>query len=144
MKPAWDQLGDEYADSSSVLIGDVDCTNVANTQMCGKLEIESYPTIKYWMDGNVKDYKSARDYATMKEFVEVVLQKPCDVVTLENCNDKETGYVKKMKSKSAAEREAQLVRLFGMKDNDMKGELKTWLVQRTFLLTAMKKKKDEL
>eukprot|EP00593_Proboscia_inermis_P001560 CAMPEP_0171295472 /NCGR_PEP_ID=MMETSP0816-20121228/4041_1 /TAXON_ID=420281 /ORGANISM="Proboscia inermis, Strain CCAP1064/1" /LENGTH=144 /DNA_ID=CAMNT_0011768125 /DNA_START=85 /DNA_END=519 /DNA_ORIENTATION=+ len=144
MKPAWDKLGDEYADSSSVLIGDVDCTNVANIEMCGKLEIESYPTIKYWMDGNVKDYKSGRDYATMKEFVEVVLQKPCDVVTLENCNDKETGYVKKMKSKSAAEREAQLVRLFGMKDNDMKGELKTWLVQRTFLLTAMKEKKDEL
>ena len=26
MKPAWDQLGDEYAASSSVVIADVDCT----------------------------------------------------------------------------------------------------------------------
>ena len=26
MKPAWDQLGDEFAGSSSVVIGDADCT----------------------------------------------------------------------------------------------------------------------
>ena len=26
MKPAWDKLGDAYADSASVVVGDADCT----------------------------------------------------------------------------------------------------------------------
>ena len=28
MKPAWDELGDEYIKSKTVIIGDVDCTTV--------------------------------------------------------------------------------------------------------------------
>ncbi len=31
MKPAWDQLGDEFINSKTVLIGDVDCTVVRLT-----------------------------------------------------------------------------------------------------------------
>ena len=39
MKPAWDQLGDEYAASSSVLIGDADCTE-SGTDLCQDFEIQ--------------------------------------------------------------------------------------------------------
>jgi hypothetical protein len=38
MKPAWDQLGDEFAASSSVLIGDVDCT-ASGEELCTDFEI---------------------------------------------------------------------------------------------------------
>jgi hypothetical protein len=38
MKPAWDKLGDEFAASSSVLIGDVDCT-ASGEELCTKFEI---------------------------------------------------------------------------------------------------------
>jgi hypothetical protein len=38
MKPAWDQLGDEFAGSSSVLIGDVDCT-ADGEELCSKFEV---------------------------------------------------------------------------------------------------------
>jgi protein disulfide-isomerase A6 len=34
MKPAWDELGDVYASSSSVLIGDVDCTDSESEAVC--------------------------------------------------------------------------------------------------------------
>jgi hypothetical protein len=33
MKPAWDQLGDEFAGSSSVVIGDADCT-ASGEELC--------------------------------------------------------------------------------------------------------------
>lgn len=38
MKPAWDQLGDEFAGSSSVVIGDVDCT-ADGEELCSKFEV---------------------------------------------------------------------------------------------------------
>lgn len=38
MKPAWDQLGDEYAASSSVVIADVDCTE-SGEELCENFEI---------------------------------------------------------------------------------------------------------
>mmetsp|Transcript_58759 Transcript_58759/g.68657 ORF Transcript_58759/g.68657 Transcript_58759/m.68657 type:complete len:144 (+) Transcript_58759:253-684(+) len=143
MKPAWDQLGDEYADSSSVLIGDSDCTD-SGKSLCDKFDVKGFPTIKYWVDGEVQDYSGGRDYDALNEFVSTTLGKLCDVITLDDCNDKEKGYVEKMKGKGADEREKQLVRLTGMKGNDMKSELKKWLNKRISLLTAMKEKNDEL
>ena len=38
MKPDWDALGDEYADSKTVIIGDVDCT-AAGKPLCEKLSL---------------------------------------------------------------------------------------------------------
>eukprot|EP01052_Picozoa_sp_SAG31_P005455 SAG31_NODE_240_length_19407_cov_29.686140_9_plen_150_part_00 len=37
MKPAWDQLGDEFKDSSSVVVGDVDCT--VETDLCSDYDV---------------------------------------------------------------------------------------------------------
>lgn len=143
MKPAWDQLGDEFADSSSVVIGDADCTD-SGKELCEKFAISGYPTIKYWVDGEVQDYSGGRDFDSLKGFVDETLAKKCDVITLNDCNDKEKGYIEKMKGKNVAERDAQLTRLNGMKGNDMKSELKKWLNQRINLLTLMDEKKDEL
>jgi len=39
MKPAWDQLGDEFAGSSSVLIGDADCTGTGE-ELCSTFGIK--------------------------------------------------------------------------------------------------------
>ena len=73
MKPAFDQLAAEYESSSSVAIVDVDCT--VHQDVCTKVfahtarrthelrsrgvqhGVSGYPTIKYWQDGEVKDYK---------------------------------------------------------------------------------------
>jgi thioredoxin-like negative regulator of GroEL len=70
MKPAWDQLGDEYASSSSVVIADVDCT--VEQDLCGKYDVKGYPTIKYFTaetDPKGADFQGGRDYDGLKKFV---------------------------------------------------------------------------
>ena len=67
MKADWEALGDEYASSSSVLIGDVDCT--VETALCSEMGVSGYPTIKYWKDGKANDYQSGRDAVSLKKVV---------------------------------------------------------------------------
>jgi len=139
MTPAWTQLADDYAASSSVLIADADCTADAK-ELCEKFEVRGYPTIKYFVDGDMtegEDYSGGRDYDSLKKFVEEKLEVKCDINDPAGCTDKEKAYIEKMKAKPADERKAQLVRLETMKGGKMKPELKTWLVQRLRILTAL-------
>eukprot|EP00978_Attheya_sp_CCMP212_P005460 scaffold12235_cov44-Attheya_sp.AAC.6 len=134
MKPAWDQLDGEYAGSSSVLIGDADCTE-SGKDLCTKVGVQGYPTIKYYKDGDEHDYNGGRDLTTLQTFVDTELVAKC-VITSDNegCSDKETKYIVKMRTKSPEDRASQLVRLEKMKDEPMKPELKSWLSQRLRIL----------
>ena len=89
MKPAWDQLGDEYADSTSVLIGDADCTGSAK-DLCEAHEVRGYPTIKYFNSDNPKgaDYSGGRDYDALKQFTEENLKASCLLDDDSGCSDK--------------------------------------------------------
>lgn len=138
MKPAWDQLGGEYAGSSSVLIADVDCT-ADGEELCSKFQIGGYPTIKYFVDGDMEgqDYQGGRDFDSLKSFTEENLEVKCDISNPVDCSDKEKGYIAKMKAKSAEDRSSQITRLEGMQGSSMKPELKQWLVQRLRILKAL-------
>jgi len=142
MKPAWDELGEEYAASSDVLIADVDCT-AEGEELCTKFEVRGYPTIKYFKDGDTKgeDYQGGRDINSLKSFVEGNLERPCQVADSSKCTEKETKYIEKMKAKTSEDIKKQLDRLDGMKGNSMKAELKQWLNQR---LSILKQLSDEL
>lgn len=138
MKPAWDSLGDEFADSSSVLIADVDCT-AEGQELCEKNGVQGYPTIKYFKDGDTEegeDYQMGRDFDTLKSFVEENLLVKCLVTDPigSGCNEKEVGYIDKMRGKSEDERTKQLTRLEGMKDQTMAPSNKKWLMQRLGVL----------
>jgi len=145
MKPAWDQLGDEYAGSSSVLIGDVDCT-AEGKDLCEKFEIRGYPTIKYFVDGDAegKDYQGGRDFDSLKQHVDENLLVKCVVSDTKDCSEKEKDYIEKMKSKPSEEVIKQLKRLDGMKGGSMKPELKQWLNQRLRILQQLGGTGDEL
>jgi len=145
MKPAWDQLGGEFAASSSVLIADVDCT-AEGQPLCDKYGVQGYPTIKYFKDGDTEgeDYRGGRDFDSLKGFVEENLEVKCDVNDPSECSDKEKAYIEKMKAKSAEERQKQLKRLDGMKGNAMKAELKKWLSQRLHILRGLEGGSEEL
>ena len=54
MKPAWDQLGDAFKDSKTVVIGDVDCT--VHQGLCSEHGVKGYPTVKYYVNGEWSDY----------------------------------------------------------------------------------------
>ena len=143
MKPAYDQLGDEYAASSSVLIGDADCTAEAES-LCTKFGVQGYPTIKYFMEGDEdgQDYQGGRDYDSLKAFVEDTLEVKCDVSDPVGCTDKEKGYIEKMAAKGTAERQKQISRLEGMAGDSMKAELKAWLRQRLHVLRSLEAKEE--
>lgn len=140
MAPAWNQLGDVYADSSSVVIGDADCT-ADGKSLCEKFEVRGYPTIKTFVDGDTTvgtDYQGGRDFDSLQDYVVDHLEVKCDVRDPKDCSDKEKAYVEKMKGKSAEDREKQLVRLDKMKNDPMKSELKKWLHQRLRILNGLK------
>jgi len=139
MKPAWDKLGDEYADSSSLIIADVDCTTPEGKDLCSKYDVRGYPTIKYFVDGDMEgqDYKGGRDFDSLKGFVEENLASKCDAENPVDCSDKEKTYIEKMKKKTEAERAAQLTRLQNMEGAKMTDELKKWKNQRINILTAL-------
>jgi len=137
MKPAWDQLGDEFADSSSVLIGDADCT-ASGSDLCNKNEVRGYPTIKYFIQGeDAQDYQGGRDFDSLKSFVEDKLQKLCSVEDTKDCTDKEIKFIEKNKGKSADDVKKSLTRLEGMKGQKMAPDLKKWLLQRINILKQL-------
>jgi len=50
MKPAWNKLAAEYADSKTAGVFDVDCT-AAGKPLCDSNGVRGFPTIK-WGDPN--------------------------------------------------------------------------------------------
>ena len=112
MKPDWDSLGSDYADSKKVVIGDVDCT-AAGKPLCDKYGVRGYPTIKYFNppDEDGEDYKGGRDLAALKKFVETELGPGCSADTKENCSAEQLKDLEKYMSMDATERETQLTSL---------------------------------
>jgi len=90
MKPDWDSLSSDYADSKKVVIADVDCT-AAGKPLCDKYGVRGYPTIKYFNppDEEGEDYKGGRDLSALKKFVESDLGPGCSVDAKENCSEEQ-------------------------------------------------------
>jgi len=139
MKPAWDQLGSEYADSSSVVVADVDCT--VETELCSEYDVRGYPTIKYFTAESPEkgsDYNGGRDFDGLKQFVEDSLEVKCLLADPSGCNEKEVEFMGKWKAKSPEEVNAQHERLDKMMASKMTPDLKKWLVQRLSILKQLK------
>ena len=137
MKPAWDKLGDEFANSKTALIGDVDCT--VHSGLCSKHGVQGYPTIKYYKDGdkNGESYSGGRSKDALTSFTADTLEIKCQVADPAKCSDKEKKFIETMKAKSAEDRAKEVTRLAGMKSGSMKPELKQWLVARQNILKQM-------
>jgi hypothetical protein len=118
MKPDWDSLGSDYADSKTVVIADVDCT-AAGKPLCDKYGVRGYPTIKFFNppDEEGEDYKGGRDLASLKKFVESDLGPGCSVDTKENCTPEQLKDLETYIAMPAAERDTKL--------QEMKDALKT-------------------
>jgi hypothetical protein len=102
MKAAWDQLADETKDGDLVTVADVDCT-AAGKSLCTKVGVRGYPTIKYWLagDSTAQDYRGGRSYSDLDGFAKKTFQKPCNVVTEDNCSAVEKTYLDSVKGKDA-------------------------------------------
>ena len=114
-----------------------------------------WPTIRYFtketgVDGGTYEKKTAKpmceelgDRDRMIDYVEeysgTVL---CDVDGA-NCNEKELGYLEKMKAKGLDEQEAQHERLKGMLEKPMKPELQEWARRRLRILKRLYRAAEE-
>mmetsp|Transcript_73894 Transcript_73894/g.211928 ORF Transcript_73894/g.211928 Transcript_73894/m.211928 type:complete len:139 (+) Transcript_73894:202-618(+) len=76
MKPDWDKLMDDFKDSPTALVADVDCT-AAGQPLCEKYEVRGYPSIKYGDVGDMKDYQGGRSFEDLKKFAEENLGPTC-------------------------------------------------------------------
>jgi len=103
MKPAWDSLMEEYADSSSVLVADVDCIG-SGKSLCDAVGVKGFPTIKFGDPGHLDDYKGARDTESLKKFASE-LKPSCNVKTLDNCDEEQSAFVKTLKDSSVEDLE---------------------------------------
>jgi len=139
MKPAWDQLGTEYASSSSVVVADVDCT--VEQDLCSDYDVKGYPTIKYWKSGESpekgSDYNGGRSFDDLKKFVEDELEVKCLLDDPSGCSDKEKDFMGKWKEKPTADVKAQQERLEKMLASKMTPDLKKWVVQRISILKQL-------
>jgi len=84
MKPTWDDLEKEYADSKTALVGHVDCT--VHTDFCGKKGVQGYPTIKYGDADDLADYQGGRELADLQKFAKESLKPSCGPRNTEVCN----------------------------------------------------------
>jgi hypothetical protein len=94
MKPDWDTLSAEFAESKTQLIGDVDCT-AEGKPLCDANGVRGYPSLK-WGDPNaLTDYEGGRDLVSLRKFVEENLKPVCSPTTIELCDDDKKAEIEK-------------------------------------------------
>lgn len=109
MKPAWDKLGDEFADSKTVIIGDVDCT--IEKSLCSQFGVRGYPTIKYFTGSTAPDgdkYEGGRDYDSLLKFAKESLGPSCSPDNLDLCSDEQKAKIEEAQALSPEDRKAQI------------------------------------
>jgi len=105
MKPAWDKLSEEFKDSKTAVIADVDCT-AAGKALCDKIGVRGYPTIKHGDPNNLEDYKGGRDFDSLKKFSEENLGPTCGPGNLDLCDEEKKALISKFSAMSASDLEA--------------------------------------
>jgi protein disulfide-isomerase-like protein len=85
MKPAWDGLMAEFADSKTVLVADVDCT-AGGKPLCDGNGVQGFPTIKHGDPSNLEDYNGGRDADSLKKFASE-LKPLCSPANMDLCDE---------------------------------------------------------
>lgn len=108
MKPAWDKLMDSFSGSASALVADVDCT-AGGQDLCSKMGVSGYPTIKWGEPSDLKDYQGGRDYDSMKKFADENLGPQCGPQNLDLCSAKDKGKYEKFMAMTKDRIDAKIV-----------------------------------
>ena len=101
MKPDWDALMTEYEGSETILVADVDCIN-SGKDLCSKVGVQGFPTIKHGDPTNLEDYKGGRDADSLQKFASE-LKPSCNVVSMENCDEGQISAINAFKENSEDE-----------------------------------------
>lgn len=143
MKPDWDKLMDEFNDSKTQLVADVDCTTEGKP-LCEANGVRGYPTLKWGDPSALEDYQGGRDFKTLKKFAEEKLKPMCSPTNLDLCDADKKAEIKKFMDMSDDALEKEITE----KEGEMAAaeeEFKTFVegLQNSYQ-EAMKKKDEAL
>jgi hypothetical protein len=107
MKPDWDKLMDAFADSTTALVADVDCTTEGKP-LCDSNGVKGFPTLKWGDVADLQDYKGGRDYDSMLKFATESLKPICSPSNIDLCDAEKKAEIEKFQAMSAADLEAEI------------------------------------
>lgn len=142
MKPDWDKLAAEFADSSTAVIADVDCT-AAGKSLCDEVGVRGYPSIKYGDPNNLEDYKGGRTFDALKKFAEENLGPTCGPNNLDLCDDEKKALIEKYSAMSVSDLDAAITDADD-KATKAEADFKTFVDGLQKQYEAESKKKDDL
>jgi len=96
MKPAWDTLMGQYADSKTTVVQDVDCTGEGKS-LCDKVGVRGFPSIKWGEGTDLKDYTGGRDLSALANFAAENLGPTCGPDSLDLCDETDKKFIDKFK-----------------------------------------------
>lgn len=96
MQPDWEVLTEQNNFSSNILVADIDCVGDGEP-LCDNEGIKEFPILKWGDPDNLVLYSGGHDITSLLHFVSL-LQLPCDVVSLEQCNEDQIAIVNKLKN----------------------------------------------
>eukprot|EP00592_Proboscia_alata_P028156 CAMPEP_0194442332 /NCGR_PEP_ID=MMETSP0176-20130528/126066_1 /TAXON_ID=216777 /ORGANISM="Proboscia alata, Strain PI-D3" /LENGTH=232 /DNA_ID=CAMNT_0039268409 /DNA_START=185 /DNA_END=883 /DNA_ORIENTATION=+ len=102
MKPDWDKLMTEFADSATGLVADVDCT-AAGKSLCETHGVKGYPTIKWGDPAALEDYQGGRDFDSLQKFASESLKPMCSPNNIDLCDDEKKAEIEKVQAMSDEE-----------------------------------------
>jgi len=142
MKPAWDKLVEEFKDSKTALVADVDCT-AAGKDLCSDVGVRGYPTIKHGDPNALEDYKGGRDFDSLKKFAEENLGPTCGPANLDLCDADKKAQIEKFSAMSASDLQASVDEKVKAQEQ-LETDFKTFVegLQKSYTEANEKKDKD--
>jgi len=134
MKPSWDKLMDEFKDSKTALVADVDCT--VEEELCSQNGVEGYPTIKYGTPGELQDYQGGREYDDLLEFAKNNLGPTCGPKNLDLCSEEQKKEIEEAQKLSDDDLKAKITE----KESAIEAEEKKFSEE----VEALQKKYEEM
>jgi len=107
MKPDWDRLMKEFEESETALVADVDCT-ADGKELCTKVGVKGYPTLKYGDPNNLEDYKGGRTYDDLLTFAKENLGPTCGPENIDLCDADQKAKIEEIQAKGLATLEAEI------------------------------------
>jgi len=111
MKPSWDTLAEEFRDSKTVVIAEVDCT-ADGEPLCSRFKVEGFPTLKSFSpwDTEGEDYEGERELEELRAHAKS-LGPGCSPSTKDECSTEDLAELEALMKLPAGELQAEITQL---------------------------------
>jgi len=100
----------EFEESETALVADVDCT-ADGKELCSRVGVKGYPTLKYGDPNNLEDYKGGRDYDDLLTFAQENLGPTCGPDSMDLCDAEQRVKIEEIKAKGLKKLKAEIKKI---------------------------------